>query len=415
MKPRFVLIVVGLLTVALASWSASDAQQQGTDQAKGRGPAKQPKSKPILARAVVESSVVVDVRSPVAATIVRIVENRSHVKSGEILVELDSAALQDERQVLRIEIARMKADIARTSASLNAIKAQASLEVVAHELNLEAAKQAIKAFESDDGELAHERKTIESEITLAQAQLKLAKDQLKHRQAIANNGAIPKSELGKTAIEVIKFEGEVASAVRRMKLLNEHQQHRKRTQLRLAEAIAKKDLVGAKHQAALQVNSLESQINGAKAEVDAESARLKRLERQIESSRILAPRDGLVQYASAGSRRTAPRFIEEGANVRERQPLLKIVDDSKLQLRTAVHESQVASIKPGQKVSIQIDAFPDRSFSGSVSDVSQTPLASPLSPGVRNFNVIVKLDDPDQRLKLGLTAVVDFSPKRNKD
>src|SRR5262249_15374880 len=85
-----------------------------------------------------------------------------------------------------------------------------------------------------------------------------------------------------------------------------------------------------------EVEKAQSEELVKKAMWEAELAKEKKLQRQIESSRLTAPIDGLVVYANDPNRAPAGRpQIEEGATVRERQILFYVVDlNSPMQVNT---------------------------------------------------------------------------------
>jgi RND family efflux transporter MFP subunit len=69
-----------------------------------------------------------------------------------------------------------------------------------------------------------------------------------------------------------------------------------------------------------------------------------------------------------------------------------------LRITAEIDEEDIASVKPGQKVVIRADAFPNRVFEGSVSEI--TPKGDPVA---RSFRVRIRLP-ADAPLKIGMTT-----------
>lgn len=102
--------------------------------------------------------------------------------------------------------------------------------------------------------------------------------------------------------------------------------------------------------------------------------------------------------------------VEEGqvisspsGNVSGGTVLLTVADLSVMQVRTLVNESDVGRIQAGMPAAVQVDAFQDRSFEGSVQKIEPQAV---VEQNVVNFPVIVSLDNSEGILKPGMSANV---------
>ncbi len=101
--------------------------------------------------------------------------------------------------------------------------------------------------------------------------------------------------------------------------------------------------------------------------------------------------------------------IKAGTAVRERQQLMSIPDLSRMQVKTAVHESVVDRVKPGLETTIRLDAFPDRVYHGQVESVAVLPdPGNWLSSDTKVYETIVTIDEEVEQLKPGMTAVAEI-------
>jgi RND family efflux transporter MFP subunit len=144
-----------------------------------------------------------------------------------------------------------------------------------------------------------------------------------------------------------------------------------------------------------------------------EKSREEKLNKQIESCRIIAPGDGVIVYANNSTRpvRGQPRpQIEEGATVRQRQKILSIVDlGGPMQVNTKVHESIVDRINRGLKAVVKVDALPSTPLPGLV--VRVAPLPDPGAMATwdpKVYTTIVRLTDNPPGLRPGMTSRVEI-------
>jgi HlyD family secretion protein len=87
-------------------------------------------------------------------------------------------------------------------------------------------------------------------------------------------------------------------------------------------------------------------------------------------------------------------------------------DLSRMQIWASVNESDVGSIRPGQKVRFTVSAFPNETFRGIV---HQTRLNASMSQGVVTYTVVVEVDNRGGRLLPYLTARLQFEVEERKD
>jgi HlyD family secretion protein len=94
-----------------------------------------------------------------------------------------------------------------------------------------------------------------------------------------------------------------------------------------------------------------------------------------------------------------------GDNVWPGAGVMELPDMATIQVAARVDEIDRGRLHVGQRVRIRVDAVPDADFTGEIAEIS--PMAkSDFSgwPIVRNFDVRMKLDNPDSRLKPGMSA-----------
>src|SRR5439155_13723729 len=91
--------------------------------------------------------------------------------------------------------------------------------------------------------------------------------------------------------------------------------------------------------------------------------------------------------------------------------ILIVSDLSRMLVRADVDETDVVDLKVGQKAKITVDAIPDTSFMGTVTEIGNTAKRSITSTaeGQTNFEVKVVFDDNVPQVRPGMTADVEIS------
>jgi len=76
-------------------------------------------------------------------------------------------------------------------------------------------------------------------------------------------------------------------------------------------------------------------------------------------------------------------------------------DLTKMEVDTNVSEADIGNVKDGEKATFTVDAFPNRIFKGTVSQVRQSPQTI---QNVVTYDVVLSVDNEDLALKPGMTA-----------
>jgi membrane fusion protein, multidrug efflux system len=141
----------------------------------------------------------------------------------------------------------------------------------------------------------------------------------------------------------------------------------------------------------------ESALQNARnlgADIDASNAMVKLAERQLRDTVIRAPFDGYVQK----------RLVSLGEYVKSQTPVMSIVRVDPLKVTGEIPERMAPWIQVGQPVELQVDAFPDKAFTGTVSRISPA-----VNDKTRAFPFEARVPNDDARLKPGTFARVHIT------
>ncbi len=121
----------------------------------------------------------------------------------------------------------------------------------------------------------------------------------------------------------------------------------------------------------------------------------------LQRTTIRSPMDGVVTALNVEKGETAVMGTMNFAG----SVLMTVGDLSELLAEVEVAESEVVSLKIGQKATIRVDALPDAPLSGTVTEIGSSGLKQ---VDVVKFRVKVVLEKPDPRVKPGMTAKVEI-------
>jgi HlyD family secretion protein len=96
--------------------------------------------------------------------------------------------------------------------------------------------------------------------------------------------------------------------------------------------------------------------------------------------------------------------------------LMTIADLSVMEVEVEVDETDVISLSLGQKADIRIDALPDRTIQGIVTEIGSSALQKAVATEEsKDFKVVVTLEEPPASLKPGLSASADIITAERND
>lgn len=146
-----------------------------------------------------------------------------------------------------------------------------------------------------------------------------------------------------------------------------------------------------------QLRMAEADQELADANVRQKAAILSVQKVDLERTIIRSPIDGIVIDRSVSVGQTVSASLETPV-------LFTIAQDLRHMLvSVSVDEADIGKIKDGQAATFTVDAFREQEFAGSVQQIQKAPL---MVQNVVTYTVVVRTDNPDQRLLPGMTAGV---------
>lgn len=295
-----------------------------------------------------------------------------HVQAGDVLVRLDSAALEAQR--------------AQALASLEAANSQlAVLKDPAKEGDIAAAQAAIAAASAAynraaNGPTDEEQRLALAQLKSAQAAITVAQAAYNQVKGNPNIGMLPQS----LQLQQATLAGEAAQAQydKLMKGATEDQVAGASAQLANARAALQRLLDGAK----------PAQIEAAEAQVHAAENALYLATLQVDKATITAPMDGVVSKVQTA----------QGAMAGPTASLLTLLSNH-VRVNVQVEETRLPTLAPGQQARIHVDAWPDHTFTGVIAYI-----APELDAATRTVQVAITPDDAEGLLRPGMSATAEL-------
>jgi HlyD family secretion protein len=174
---------------------------------------------------------------------------------------------------------------------------------------------------------------------------------------------------------------------------------------------AKRTLEQKKKAYQLRVAQTLADINHQKTHVVRAERLASDLEDFVSKFTITAPTDGMVIYKK--DRLGNKRKVGSTVNMFDRV-IATLPDLSSMLSKIYVNEIEVSKVKPGQKVKITVDAFPDKSYSGTVNTIANIGEVLPNSDA-KMFEVQIKIDNNDPSLRPSMTTTNKINIKTYND
>jgi len=288
-----------------------------------------------------------NVAARVAGQVKRVlVVDNQEVKVGDPLIELD-----DRDQQVKLVAAR--ADLAAATAQLRMAQTQLALTDKTAKANLTVAQGAIAQAAAVTGSTAAQIDQAKADVAAAESRKQLTRQDRERAEKLRATGAVTGAEIDARVSADTQADASLAQA-----------------QARLASALANRSNSSGTEVSArgrlLAAATVDEQVEAARAQVALAEARvaqsqaaLDRATLELEYTKVRAELAGTV----------TKRNVEPGQLVSPDRALMAIVDLSDTWVVANLKETQLAELKAGQPVDVEVDTF-DATLSGHVDSVA---------------------------------------------
>lgn len=317
-----------------------------------------------------------------SSTINWVIDDGSRVKPGQLLMILDDSGLKDQEDDQRIKV--QTADANHTKArndykivvdqDANAVRtAEAALELAGIELekftglSADPTRAALAALAggpahlSEDGSHRQKLDDLTGQMKLAEADVAQYRDRAAWAQRMVAQTYMTPAQAQAEQSKLDSSNEKLRSLQTQRRQWQTYDRRQQIVDLTSKRDNARGALELAKRQANANEEKARAEVNRARSEFDQQEDRLSELVKQRALCKIHAPDsiepNSLVVYFRPESSRfgsSTQGMIEQGAQVKEGQKLLRIPNLRRMQVNTKVHEAMVARIKGDVRVPTHI-------------------------------------------------------------
>jgi HlyD family secretion protein len=368
-----------------------------------------------------------------SSTIVWVIEEGTHVKQGDKLIELDSADLQERLRTQDMVYKTAKAVFEKaektfliTQSQRESLLSVAALTVkfglmdfrkylgsdLADRVVAQEGKAAFDSLMKDPalgGAALQQKRKLTSDISLADEELSRAANKVEWTRTLKEKGYVTGSELQADELAWKRCQVLLDEAKTALDLFQvyEFPKAAEKAYTDWLEAKREYDRVDAR--TASELASAGATRDNNKDALALEETRLQKIKDQLAKCTITAPQPGMVVYDTSGGRSDRVIAIEPGATVRHQQNLIKLPDMSEMIVKVKLHESVVKQAVGEAPAYITIDALPKDRLTGKVTKIAVMPDRSQwwLNPGLKTYVTEITLDQTPAGLKPGMSAQVE--------
>lgn len=162
--------------------------------------------------------------------------------------------------------------------------------------------------------------------------------------------------------------------------------------------------------AAFEDETNQLSIEQARLSYESAQVSLAQARKQLGDSVIYSPIDGIVLEKPLD---IGDSVVSINTDFGGGTTIVKVADMSSVQVRTSVDEIDIGNIEIGQHATVEVDAFPDRDFAGTVTNIF--PQGEQTGQGLISFIVIVEVDNTERELLGNMTAAVSIETQTIED
>ncbi len=313
------------------------------------------------------------------------------VKAGDVLMNLDPSSID-------VSLIGAEADLLKAEQNLSDLLDEDNwkLSLAQAQEDLAAARDELHTADYTQSVRAQGNRAGAETISAQEGRVLLAKKTLDQAKQRACEGTPDDHDCAQAAINLSNAQQAYNSALRTLNWYKGHPTDIEQAQLDSAVAVAQAKVDQAQKKVDTLVNGPDPDlVAAAKAQVQAAQAR-------VNQAKITAPFSGRITAV----------YYKIGDKVTPGKAGIGLADDSQYHIQTTVDELDIASIQPGQSVSVTVDALPGKVLEGKVDEID---LAPDPSQSTTEYPVVVSLANPGPEARIGMTASVNINVSHRDD
>jgi HlyD family secretion protein len=331
----------------------------------------------VTATGTLQAVTTVQVGSQASGTISSLsADYNSVVKKGQVIAQLDPS-------VPKAQVDQARANLQQAQAGLQQARAAVANSRAGVNDAQARAQAATSTAQNNQAGVAGAR----ANLAVLKAQQDDALSYLKQQQSLVKSGVVAQRDLdiAQTAYQTAQAKYDQAAAQLNQAILSQ--------QMAAGSGIASSQAQVQQSQA--QVQQSQASVSAAEAQVQQAQAALQLAEVNLAHTTITSPIDGIVVSRDVNVGQTVAASLSAPT-------LFTIANDlTKMQVIANIDQADIGVVENAKSVKFSVDAFPGKDFDGKIEQMRLNPQNV---QNVVTYNVVIDVDNPEQKLKPGMTA-----------
>ena len=342
----------------------------------------------VTATGALQAVTTVQVGSQASGTISALYADfNSVVKKGQVVAQLDPSTAKAQVEQAKANLEQARATLANARAAVVNSRAGVN-DAQAKGLAARSTVQNNQAGVSG----------AEANVAVLKAQQDDALSLLKQQESLLKAGVIAQRDYDVSMTAYKTAEARYNQAVSQL------QQAKLTEQSASSAGIAQSQ--AAVEQSQAQVQQSQAQVQQAAAQVQQAQAALSLAEVNLSHTTIASPIDGIVVSRDVNVGQTVAASLSAPT-------LFTIANDlTQMQVIANIDQADIGLVEQAKSVKFTVDAFPGKEFDGKIAEMRLNPVNV---QNVVTYNVVINVDNPEQKLKPGMTANLTITIDERND
>ncbi|MBR2439812.1 MAG: efflux RND transporter periplasmic adaptor subunit [Lentisphaeria bacterium] len=358
--------------------------------------------------------------APFATKLIKVVDENTHVKKGQVVAEYETYDLNLRIEDLRVLLDNRKKDLEIAEEELEILKSSNEADIRTATDSVISAEDAYNKYWRLEG--PRDKDNQRMNVSDAQTAMEEAEDAMKEAQTNFRNTTYSTAEEEEKALTTVnsavqKYENAVTnynSKLLERKIFRRYTHPNQLKNLRNALIQAKLNLTKVKVRTQSSLLQKEKQVHQIKTQIRNYDRDLRRHESYLPMMKLIAPVDGIVIYGDPDRRWGNPE-VKVGMDARRKQVIITIPDMSQLIVDVNLPEQYRSKVSVGNKVIITPDSIPTIKENGRITNIASLPVTlipwDKNSPKIYQTKVEFTGNTRDERVVSGMSVQVEVVSK----
>ncbi len=362
-------------------------------------------------RGIVRPARVVPIKSEISSNRAKVVwlhDEGERVTRGQIVARFDTKPFIDAMEKAEQNLADAKARLIGAEKALQLQQEDNAAKLEAARRKLEIARIKAEDLRSGTGQL--QRRKLLLNIAQAKRAYQISQNELTDFDELLAQGHVSQRERDIVADKFRKASETVELNHAELENFDRYEMPRLLREAELLTDAAENEQLRVRRTSALELERRKAEVIKQQRDIRVAEARLDKAREELESSDVRAPIDGTLLYLMVqGSQRGQKEKVQLGDAIWFGQTFMEIPDTHDLVVDTYIREIDVAKLTPAMEAIIELDAFPNRLFSGQLVSIGWLAESDAERAHLRHYQARVRFHQPPPEAHVGMSADVKIA------